>query len=127
MKEKYIDKFIKELRLHDAEIIWIKYNNGKFTFDISCKLMHPSYYFKDIENIIFSFNIIEIQNINIDFYGSLFIDDLNLDNKDDLYIIKVNNNNDDFYIEFKNYEISYEEVKNHPTNVLLDEFLKSNK
>ena len=122
---KYIDKLINELKLHDAEITGIKLNNSELEFKVSCEWMNVDSYFDNIDNIFFRFYINKIKRISFDFDGLITINSFELNKNDNLYILNVNNK--DLYIEFEKCSIEYNEVTVQSNeNKKLDDLLKRN-
>lgn len=122
---EYIDKLINKLKLHDAEITEIKLNNGELEFKVSCEGMYVNNYFEDIDNIYFNFIVKNIKRLSFDFDGLIIINNFELNKKDNLYILNVNNK--DLYIEFEKYVIEYKEINTQSVESKKLEDLLSNK
>ena len=124
-KEKYIKTLIYNNALHDAEIIGLKLENSCFQIQISCKGMNPSYYFKNIDNIIIDIKILDIFKLSFDYlYSSLIINELVITNKNNKIYININKN--DLIVAGTKIIYSFEEIRKHDeTTKRLDDFLKN--
>ena len=123
----YERKFINDIKLHDAEITGIKLKDDIFNVEISCIGMNPSYYFDGIEDIIINLKLHNLKNLSFDFIEHIIINECNIDKKDNVYVMSINEGID-MRIEFEKYDIDIREIKDYNKYYKkLDEFLKSNK
>jgi len=120
-----IGRLVYEFKLHDSDLIMIKLLNNELYFYVSCKGMDLNYYGDDIEDIVLKFYIKEIKNISFIFDGNIMINDFDINENDDVFILKTDN--DDFYIECLDFEIEVCDIKKYNVNKYksLDSLLKS--
>ena len=89
--------------------------------------MNPSYYFDGIEDIIINLKLHNLKNLSFDFIEHIIINECNIDKKDNVYVMSINEGID-MRIEFEKYDIDIREIKDYNKYYKkLDEFLKSNK
>lgn len=121
-----INKLVYELKLHDAELITIELYDKEFIFYVSCKGMGLKYYYGDIDDILLKFHLREINNISLKFDGNIIINDFNINKKDNIFSLKIDNN--DFYVECLDFKIEVSSIKRDYQNKyeLLDNLLKNN-
>ena len=123
----YERKFINDLKLHDAEITGIKLKDDIFNVEISCKGMNPSYYFDGIEDIIINLKLHNLKNLSFDFIEHIIINECNIDKKDNVYVMSINEGLD-MRVEFEKYDIDIREIKDYNKYYKkLDQFLKNSK
>ena len=81
--EEYIEKLLKELKLHDSDVIGLKLYDDSFQIDISCKGMQLDRYFSDIDNVVITIIVYGIIKVEFDYLGgTIFIDEINIAKKD---------------------------------------------
>lgn len=126
-EEEYIKVLLDDNKLHDAEVIGLKFEKSCLQIDISCKGMNPSYYFKKIDDVIMSIKIYDVTKLDFDYSdSSILINELEIRNNDGKVHITINNN--DLDVVGDKVLISCKEIKEKEydeSNRKLDNFLKN--
>ena len=123
--EEYIEKLLKELKLHDSDVIGLKLYDDSFQIDISCKGMQLDSYFNDIDNVVITIKVYGIIKVEFDYLGgTIFVDEINIAKNDDKVHISINENSLD--VIGNKYEILCKENKKYNESYRkLDNFLKN--
>ena len=123
--EEYIEKLLKELKLHDSDVIGLKLYDDSFQIDISCEGMQLDSYFNDIDNVVITIKVYGIIRVEFDYLGgTIFVDEINIVKNDDKVHISINENSLD--VIGNKYEILCKENKKYNESYRkLDNFLKN--
>ncbi len=123
--EEYIEKLLKELKLHDSDVIGLKLCDDYFQIDISCKGMQLDSYFNDIDDVVITIKVYGIIKVEFDYLGgTIFVNEINITENDNKVHICINKNSLD--VIGNKYEISCKENKKYNESYRkLDNFLKN--
>ena len=112
--EEYINKLLKELKLHDSEVTGLKLDSDCLQIDISCKGMGLSYYFDGIDDVIMTIKVYGITKLEFDYLGAaIFVNKFVLMEDINVHII-INDN--DLDVIGNKYEITCKEIKKYNEN-----------
>ena len=116
---------MKELKLHDSDVIGLKLYDDSFQIDISCKGMQLDRYFNDIDNVVITIKVYGIIKVEFDYLGgTILIDEINIAKNDNKVHISINKNSLD--VIGNKYEILCKENKKYNESYRkLDIFLKN--
>ena len=123
--ELYTEKLLKELKLHDAEVIGLKLNDDYFQIDISCEGMDLKRYFENIDNVIISIKVYGVTKLEFDYLGrSIVIGEIDMIKNNNNVDITINKN--DLNVIGNKYEILVKENRKYnEKNRNIDNFLKN--